>query len=93
LPGVAEVDEEISGCMLGFLHHSFLANGPVGWVEEVMVECSRRRIGLGGELIANFEHWSAKRGCRLLALGTKYATDFYLALGYEVSASHLRKRL
>ncbi|HEY5271604.1 MAG TPA: GNAT family N-acetyltransferase [Acidimicrobiales bacterium] len=90
---VAQVDDEISGYLLGHLHGSFLANGPVGWVEEVMVDSSRRRMGLGKELMSSFEQWSVERGCRLVALGTRYATDFYLALGYEVSASHLRKLL
>jgi hypothetical protein len=40
-----------------------------------------------------FEQWSAARDCVLVALATRRAMPFYLALGYEESATYLRKVL
>jgi hypothetical protein len=34
---VAVAGEERVGYLLGFAHLTFYANGPVGWVEEVLV--------------------------------------------------------
>jgi hypothetical protein len=40
-----------------------------------------------------FEEWARSRGSRLVALATRRATDFYLSLGYEESATYVRKLL
>ncbi len=40
-----------------------------------------------------FELWSAEQDCVLVALATRRAMPFYLALGYEESATYLRKVL
>ncbi len=40
-----------------------------------------------------FEEWAAGQGCVLVALATRRAAPFYLALGYEESAAYLRKVL
>jgi hypothetical protein len=40
-----------------------------------------------------FEEWAAGQGCVLVALATRRAAPFYLALGYEESAAYLRKML
>ena len=37
-------DENV-GYLLGFRHLTFYANGPVGWVEEVVVEVDGRGVG------------------------------------------------
>ena len=39
------------GYLLGFVHDTFYANGPVGWVEEVMVNEGWRRQGIGLKLL------------------------------------------
>ncbi len=49
---VAEEGEAIVGYILAHSHLTFLANGPVVWVEELMVASSRRLSGLGSELMA-----------------------------------------
>jgi hypothetical protein len=38
---------EIVGYLLGFCHLTFYANGPVGWVEEIVVRPQSRGAGAG----------------------------------------------
>ncbi|HTZ27084.1 MAG TPA: GNAT family N-acetyltransferase [Streptosporangiaceae bacterium] len=90
---VAEQDGDCVGYLLGFWHLTFFANGPVGWVEEVLVRRERRGRGIGRELMTAFERWAAARGCAMVALATRRAAPFYLALGYEESAAYLRRVL
>jgi GNAT superfamily N-acetyltransferase len=79
--------------LLGFLHDTFYANGPVGWVEELMVNSTYRRRGGGRMLMVEFERWVSGRGGRIVALATRRASEFYQAVGYEESATYLRKVL
>lgn len=90
---VAEVEGRVVGYLLGFTHPTFFANGPAGWVEEIMVDDAFRRRRIGARLMAAFEQWAASRGARLVALATRRADDFYRALGYEASATYFRKLL
>ena len=90
---VADVDDCIVGYLLGFDHCTLFANGRVAWVEEVTVEESRRRGGIGALLMREFEAWARSRACRLVGLATRRAADFYRALGYEDSAVYYRKLL
>jgi GNAT superfamily N-acetyltransferase len=82
-----------AGYLLGFRHLTFYANGPVGWVEEVVVRDQDRGQGIGRVLMDAFERWAAAQGCALVALATRRAAPFYLALGYEESATYFRKVL
>ncbi len=90
---VAVAGEECVGYLLGFAHLTFYANGPVGWVEEVLVRQEHRGHGSGRALMSAFEAWARERGCALVALATRRAAPFYLALGYEESAAYFRKLL
>ncbi len=81
------------GYLLGFEHPAFFANGPVAWVEEVLVRPEYRRHGAGGALMSAFEQHAVDRGCRLVALATRRAAAFYRALGYQESAAYFRKVL
>ena len=90
---VAESGTSIVGYLLGFDHDTFFANGRVAWVEEVMVEASSRRQGIGESLMREFEAWARSRECRLVALATRRAAAFYDAIGYEESAVYFRKIL
>jgi GNAT superfamily N-acetyltransferase len=90
---VAVAGEDRVGYLLGFVHLTFYANGPVGWVEEVLVRQDHRGHGVGRALMDAFEAWARQRGCALVALATRRAAPFYLALGYEESAVYLRKLL
>jgi GNAT superfamily N-acetyltransferase len=94
LLAVAEDDElGLVGYLLANSHTTFLANGPVAWVEEVTVDARLRRTGLGTELMAFAERWSTSIGAAYIALASRRAGDFYLALGYEDSAVFYRKTL
>jgi GNAT superfamily N-acetyltransferase len=84
---------EIVGYLLGFCHLTFYANGPVGWVEEIVVRPQSRGAGAGRALMSAFETWASGRGCTLVALATRRAGPFYRALGYEESATYFRKLL
>jgi GNAT superfamily N-acetyltransferase len=86
-------DDGVVGYVLGFVHPTFYANGPIAWVEEITVESSRRRAGIGRALMDAFEAWATDRGARLVALATRSAAAFYAALGYEDSAIYHRKLL
>jgi GNAT superfamily N-acetyltransferase len=81
------------GYLLGFHHLTFYANGPVGWVEEIVVRGHDRGQGIGRALMSAFEHWAAAQGCALVALATRRAAPFYRALGYAESATYFRKVL
>ena len=83
--------QERLGYLLGFQHLTFYANGPVAWVEEVLVRRQDRGRGIGRALMRAFEQWAAGQGCGLIALATRRAAPFYRALGYEESAVYFRK--
>ena len=84
---------DAAGYLLGFRHLTFYANGPVAWVEEVVVRGRDRDRGIGRALMNAFEEWSVSQGCALVALATRRAAPFYLSLGYEESATYFRKVL
>jgi len=90
---VAAQDGDCVGYLLGFWHLTFFANGPVGWVEEVMVRRDHRGRGIGRDLMRAFERWAVARESTMVALATRRAAPFYLALGYEESATYMRKVL
>jgi GNAT superfamily N-acetyltransferase len=90
---VAELDEVVVGYVLGFSHPTFFANGRVAWVEELMVAEAYRRKGIGEALMDALARWAEERGCRMVALATRRASEFYAALGYEASATYFRKSI
>jgi GNAT superfamily N-acetyltransferase len=81
------------GYLLGFRHLTFFANGPVGWVEEILISREHRGYGTGRALMDSFEQWAAGHGCAMVALATRRAASFYRAIGYEESAVYHRKIL
>ncbi|MBT2531103.1 GNAT family N-acetyltransferase [Arthrobacter sp. ISL-48] len=90
---VAVLQDRISGYLLAHTHETFLANGPVAWVEEVMVDGHYRRGGIGRALMTEAERWGRERGASYSSLASGRAGAFYLRLGYEDSASFFKKRL
>jgi GNAT superfamily N-acetyltransferase len=91
--GADAAGDDCIGYLLGFEHLTFYANGRVAWVEEVFVRGDLRGRGIGRALMTEFERWAGGRGCALVALATRRAAPFYHALGYEDSATYLRKLL
>jgi GNAT superfamily N-acetyltransferase len=90
---LAANEGETLGYLLGFRHLTFYANGPVAWVEEIVVRGGDRGRGTGRALMSAFEQWAAAEGCALVALATRRAAPFYRAVGYEESAVYFRKLL
>ena len=91
---VAETPEgEIVGYLLGNSHLIFFANGRVAWVEELMVDGQTRRSGIGRRLMEHAEQWARSIGAAYLALASRRAGPFYLALDYEDSAVFYKKTL
>jgi GNAT superfamily N-acetyltransferase len=88
---VAQSSDAIIGYVLGTVHPTFYASGHVACVEEIMVKEGFRRKGAGRLLMKNFESWAKSRDCRLVALATRRAADFYKCLGYAESATYFRK--
>jgi GNAT superfamily N-acetyltransferase len=83
----------IAGYTLASCHVTLFANGPVAWVEELMVSPDWRRAGMGASLMRAAEQWAAEQGAAYLALATRRAADFYEAIGYSDSARFFRKVL
>ncbi len=90
---LAADDDEGLGYLLGFRHLTLYANGPVAWVEELLVRGEHRGRGIGRALMSTFERWAARRNWVLVTLATRRAAPFYRALGYEDTAAYLRKVL
>ena len=91
---VAEVPTAgIAGYTLASSHLTLFANGPVAWVEELMVSPDWRRGGVGASLMRAAEQWAQEQGAAYLALATRRAADFYEAIGYSESATFFRKAL
>jgi len=90
---VAEWQEQIVGYALAQLHQTFHANGPVVWVEEVMVAERHRGSGVGRALMCEIEVWGTSQGAAYVALATRRAGSFYTTLGYEPSATYYRRTL
>jgi len=88
---VAMDGNDCLGYLLGFRHLTFYANGPVGWVEEILVRGEHRGRGVGRALMGAFERWASDRDCVLVALATRRAASFCRALGYQELATCLRK--
>jgi ribosomal protein S18 acetylase RimI-like enzyme len=90
---VADDQGNVVAYLLGWIGLAFYSNGPVGWVQEVVVEPAHRRNGIGKLLMEEFESWTAERGGTLVSLATSGAPEFYLALGYRESAKYYKKPL
>jgi len=89
----ADESGTINGYLLGFMHDAFFANGAVAWIEEMYVSDLARRNGIGFALERDFEAWARDRDAKLVALATRRAASFYLAISYEESAVYFRRIL
>jgi GNAT superfamily N-acetyltransferase len=88
---VAATSGSVVAYLLGWNRIAFYSNGPVSWVQEIVVHPEHRRLRVGKLLMTHFESWSADRGARLVSLATQGASNFYLALGYQDSATYYKK--
>jgi len=84
---------DVIGYLLAFCHTTFLANGPIAWIEEIMIAEHVRRGGVGRELMSQPSIGRSLAEPPYLALATRRAGGFYRALGYQDSAIFFRKVL
>ncbi|MDC7122023.1 GNAT family N-acetyltransferase [Cellulomonas fimi] len=90
---VAEHDGRVVGLAVAHEHVALNADGPVVWLEEIVVDEAVRRGGVGRALVASVEAWAQAQGARHVALATRRAIAFYRALGYTETAPYVRKQL
>lgn len=90
---VAVQDDDVVRYLLASHHPRFLVNGPICGVKELMVNPGHRRRCVFAHLMTTAEQWSREQGDAYLSLATRRASGFYLAPGYEQSASFLKKTL
>lgn len=90
---VAKLDQEIIGYCLGSIHSTFYANGNVAWLEELYVKHEHQRSRVGHKLVSALERWAIDLEAKLMTLSTRRARGFYLAIGYEESATYYKKVL
>jgi GNAT superfamily N-acetyltransferase len=83
--------DAVVGYLLGSYHGTFFANGPVAWIEELMVSDEFRRRGVATQLMSAAERWAKSIPTSYIALASRRAGDFYLRAGYEQSATYFRK--
>lgn len=86
-------DGSVVGYLLAHCRATFLANGPVVWVEEVMVAERFRRQGVGQALVTEVESWAQAQGSAYVSLASRRAGEFYRALAYEDAATFFKKPL
>jgi GNAT superfamily N-acetyltransferase len=85
--------QAVVGYVLASQHMTFFANGPVAWVEELIVDQQARNRGAGRALMSGVEDWARSLGAAYVSLATRRAATFYTAIGYEESAAFFRKLL
>lgn len=88
---VAEEAGAVVGYLLAQLEPTFFADGPVAWVQEVMVDAPVRGSGVGRALMAAAEDWGLAHGAAYVALASRRAGGFYEALGYDASATFYKR--
>jgi len=89
--GVAEAENSIVGYVSGYLHLAFYANGSTFWVDEIFVREDMRKNSVGRGLMESLDPWIADRNCKLIALATNNAKEFYSKLDFQDSARYLKK--
>ena len=88
---------ERGGVLLGYALASdtttLFANGIVAELFELYVEESERRQGVGRELVEQAAARAKSRGAVEVAVPTRRARSFYLALGFEATAEFFKRQL
>lgn len=85
---------KIIGYAMAFAHRAFHSDGPVVWLEEIIVQPESRGLGVGRALMDAVEHWAyAEMDATYMALATRRAATFYETLGYHASATYFRRDL
>jgi GNAT superfamily N-acetyltransferase len=90
---VATIDDVVVGYVAASIHPTLYANGPVGWIEELMVDEAHRKAGVGRLLVSSVEEWVRSCGGAMVSLATRRAGAFWSSIGFEESATYFRRIL
>ena len=92
---VAEENRKIIAFMDVTFRETIFYQGKTMIIEDIVVDKSLRRRGIGAELIRYAEELARKRGCRAIELSSdlyrKETHKFWKNLGYECKAYQFRK--
>ncbi len=90
---VAEAERAVAGYLLGTVAPMFVYNGALAFVQELYVEETHRRRGVGRTLVEQFTDVAASRGATVTALATSRAGAFYESLGFTGGATYYKRPL
>ena len=90
---VAKLGERVVGYLSGYFHKAIYANGLVGYVDEIVVLDTQRKLRIGTMLMNELEIISKNKNCILISLATAGAKGFYEKIGYSTKAGYYKKYL
>jgi GNAT superfamily N-acetyltransferase len=90
---IADDENGPSGYVLATEVPTLFANAPVIQIEELFVEESRRRGGLGRMLVDGVTAWARERRAAEICVPTRRAGAYYERLGFERTAEYYHRRL
>jgi GNAT superfamily N-acetyltransferase len=89
---VAECDGAVTGYALAFRLLTLYANGPIMELQELMVEPTFRRRGIGRKLVEAVVERAWASGCAEVTVPTRRAVEYYRSLGFVETAAYLKRR-
>jgi ribosomal protein S18 acetylase RimI-like enzyme len=90
---VAALGNDVVGYALGSIALTLYANGHVLEIQELMVASEHRDQGIGRRLVEAALERALAAGCIEATAPTRRARDFYVGLGFEETATYLKRRL
>jgi len=90
---VAEQRGQVVGYALAHSMLTLYANGAVVELQELMVAPEHRKRGIGRQLVESILDRAARSGAAEATVPTRRARDFYLRLGFEETATYLKRTL
>ena len=90
---VAEARGDLLGYALAFRLLTLYANGVVAELQELMVAPEHRRRGIGRRLVAAVLERARAAGAVEVTVPTRRAREYYLRLGFEETATYLKRRV
>ena len=90
---VLEDNDIIIGYVSVRIHSPLYAQDRVAFVDEIVIDETRRGHGAGRQLMQYLEAILQERGCVLCSLATVGSKGFYQNLGYSGHATYLKRSL
>jgi GNAT superfamily N-acetyltransferase len=89
---VASLDEKVIGYILAFKLLTLYANGPITEIQELMVDPSYRRRGIGRELVEAVVERAWASGSVEVTVPTRRAGKYYMKLGFVETAGYFKRK-